>query len=136
MEMRRRWNNKTICMNDKIIPTEYEECLALVDYLNLKKIKHTHIASETYTTSWNQKRKNKASGVQKGFPDYVLFIDAYQSAVNYPILVLIEMKRQKLSHTSPEQLEWITALNKVKNVQAHICKGFHEARQVIDKYVI
>lgn len=47
------------------VPTEYEEQVALVQYLNLMGIKHTSIPNSTFTTSWGQKMKNKKMGLHK-----------------------------------------------------------------------
>jgi len=109
------------------IPTEHEECVALVQYMNMRNIKHNHINAEMWTTSWKQKHKAKAEGVTKGFPDYCCIINNK--------LLFIEMKRTKRSQTSPEQKEWIKELNKCNGVEAVICKGFDEAKEVVDKYL-
>lgn len=110
--------------------SEFDECIALVEYLDIlkrqKKIRnYTHIPNETYTTSWNQKRKNKQMGVASGFPDYVI-------AANNE-LILIEMKREKNSTTSIEQKLWIEDLNKINNVEARVCRGFKEAKAFLDE---
>lgn len=126
-------------------PTEHQECLLLVEYLKLKRLKFTHIPNETFTKSWSQKHKNKKEGVSKGFPDYAIIIPAQifkpadtrinDRVIRKSVLIFIEMKRTKLSTTSPEQKEWIEALNTVENVGAFICKGFDEAKQVIDSII-
>jgi len=116
---------------NKIIPTEHEECVALVQYMSMKNIKYHHINSETWTTSWKQKHKAKSEGVVKGFPDYAIII---KDKSNNNRLVFIEMKRTKGGRLSPEQKEWIKELNKCKGVKAYICKGFLEAKEVVDKY--
>jgi len=111
----------------QIIPTEHEECVALVQYLNIKNIKHTHINAEMWTTSWKQKHKAKVEGVTKGFPDYCMIINNN--------LVFIEMKRIKRSVTSKEQKEWNEELNKCNGVKAFVCKGFLEAKEVVDNFL-
>ena len=106
-----------------IIPTEHEECIALVQYLKIRGIKHTHINNEMFTNSWKQKNKAKAEGVSKGFPDYCIVIKNK--------LLFIEMKRVKGGVVSEEQKEWIEKLNGIgKEVEAIVCKGCGEA---IDK---
>lgn len=108
-----------------MIPTEHEECITLVNYLDLKGYKYTHIPNETFTKSWSQKRKNKEAGVKKGVPDYLIIL---------PVgLLFIEMKRKKGSTTSQEQHEWIEALNKLNGVEAVICKGADMAIEYIEK---
>ena len=109
------------------IPTEEQEQIALVGYLEVKGIKHTAIPNSTYTKSWNQKRKNKAMGLKAGLCDMLLIINNK--------LLFIEMKRTKRSQTSPEQKEWIKELNKCNGVEAVICKGFLQAKEVVDRYL-
>jgi len=52
-------------MLKKIIPTEAQECETLVDYLELKNLKFSHINNEMRTSSWGQKIKAKKQGVRK-----------------------------------------------------------------------
>jgi len=114
--------------------TEYDECVALHDWLTLKKIKHAHIPNETFTKSWSQKAKNKNVGVSSGFPDYCIVIGNQ--------LIFIEMKKapgkrggNNGSVTSVEQLEWLQALDQCNGVSAYVCRGFEEAKKVIDGYI-
>lgn len=107
-------------------PLEASECYTLVEYLNLKKIKFTHIPQETFTKSWGVKMKNKRMGVKKGVPDYIICLPK--------ILLFIEMKRVKGSSVSEEQLEWQKELSKYDNVKSFIAYGFDEAKKIIDKY--
>lgn len=116
-------------VRDLLNPTEYYECLDLVEYLdilkNQGKVKlFTHIPNETFTKSWNVKRKNKLMGVRKGFPDYVVITDKE--------IVFIEMKRKKGGVTSPEQKEWIEAFRSL-GLRAEVCKGFEEAKLFLDQ---
>lgn len=119
---------------------EYYECTALVEYLELIKnnneVLYSHTAQETYTSSWNQKRKNKALGVKSGVPDYIIVINKK--------LLFIEMKRPKKILKSgkestenlvkPEQAKWTHRINET-GVKAYICHGFDEAKEVIDQYI-
>ena len=107
-------------------PLEHEEQEAVVEYLELLKIKFTSIPNSTYTKSWKQKAFNKKQGLRAGLPDLLCLIKDK--------LVFIEMKRQKGSVVSDVQKSWIEELNKVDNVYAHVCKGFDEAKEIIDKY--
>lgn len=107
-----------------MIPTEEVEQRQLVQYCRLKQIPFFRVPSETYTTSWKQKVKNKELGVVKGVPD--LFVIANNK------LLAIEMKRIKGSVTSPEQKEWINRLIQA-GVQARVCKGFEEAKKFIEE---
>lgn len=111
---------------NKLNPTEYDECLALVHYLELRGFLFTHIPAETFTRSWGIKMKNKRMGVRSGFPDYVAIVKGR--------LFFIEMKRKKGSKVSPEQRQWIEELNKVPNVVAAICRGADEAIELIESH--
>lgn len=99
--------------------TEYEEMKTFVQYLELKGLLFSKIAQETYTPSWGQKVKNKMSGLRKGVPDMMIVLPSK--------LLFVEMKRVSGGITSPEQLEWLAALDKIPNVRARVCKGAEAA---------
>lgn len=112
-------------------PTEYVECLALVEYLEILKaqgkvLNFSHTANETYTKSWNQKRKNSLMGTRKGVPDYLVVTNRH--------VLFIEMKRQRGGVVSKEQQEWVDNINKVGG-KADISYGFDEAKEFIDKFI-
>ena len=114
---------------DQLQRTEFQECMDLVGYLVILSAKgfvvdYTHIPNETYTTSWNQKRKNTAMGVAKGFPDYLI--------LGKKKMLFIEMKREKGGVVSPEQRVWLDNLSRYKNVYAVVCRGFNEAKEIVD----
>jgi len=106
--------------------TEYDECVVLAEYLDLRGITYSHIPNETFTNSWGVKMKNKKQGVKKGVPDYIIILKN--------LLIFIEMKRNHGGKTSPEQKDWIKKLNKCDSVSAYVCNGFDEAKKVIEKY--
>ena len=111
----------------QIIPTEEQDQIALVEYLELQNIKFSSVPNSTYTKSFNQKRKNTANGLRKGLPDLLLIIKNR--------LVFIEMKRLKGGVIGKEQKEWNEELNKCTGVKAFICKGFEEAKEVVDNFL-
>ncbi len=111
----------------KIIPLEYEECLVLVEYLELKGYPFAHIHQEMYTTSWKQKMKAKQLGVKAGLPDYIICLPNK--------LVFLEMKRQKGGVVSQAQHEWLIEFNKYKDVIAIYTKGAGQAIEAIEKLV-
>ena len=122
-------------MPDKLyLPTEEEEQTTFVQWLGVKKLKFTAIPNSTYTLSWNQKRKNKATGVRKGLPDLLIIIPENTRSSNGG-LIFIEMKRRKGGVVSPEQKEWIAALNGVMNVEAWVCRGADEAIKTMEKHI-
>jgi 5'-3' exonuclease len=106
-----------------VTPTEEVEQRLVVEYCRLKNYDFWHTPNETYTKSWNQKRKNKEMGVVKGIPDLFIIINNK--------LIAIEMKRTKGSVTSKEQTAWIEKLN-LANIPAKVCKGAEEAIKFIN----
>lgn len=102
------------------IPTEEEEQVTFVNWLEVRGIKFTAIPNSTYTTSWAQKAKNKRTGLRAGLPDLLLVIPD-------KCLLFVEMKRQKKYTVSPHQKEWIEVLNTIPNVECRVCKGCQEA---------
>lgn len=108
--------------------TEDTDQKLLVSYLELlHDVKFTHIPNSTFTKSWGVKMRNKALGVRAGFPDLVIIIRNK--------FFCIEMKREKGGVLSPVQKEWINAL-KNANIPVHVCKGFDEAKKVVDSYYL
>ncbi len=126
------------------IATEYQEQVALVEYLEIKGLKFSKLAQETFTRSWQVKMKNKMSGVRPGVPDMMIVIPERNAkefmgikmspgaAVIPSRLLFIEMKRSKGGTVSEEQKKWLTELNKCLGVVAVVCKGFDEAKKVIE----
>lgn len=116
-------------MNKLPVPTEYQECLWLVEYLDIlvmqgKVRMYSHIPNSTFTKSWTVKVKNKLLGVSPGVPDYLILMK--------DSLLFIEMKRTKGGVVSPEQKAWIGAFNQM-GIPAHVAKGFGEAKEILDK---
>ena len=71
----------------------------------------------------------KLEGVSKGFPD--LFLPVPSSKYHG---LFIELKRQKGGIVSKEQKSWLEYLNSV-GYQSTVCKGFLEAKEVIECYL-
>lgn len=125
-----------------LIPTEDDECKALVFYLETlmdegKVIQYTHIPNETYTKFWSVKRRNRLLGVRSGFPDYVIVLAAQPRPdfpVEHPKVIYIEMKRTKGGTLSPEQKKWLEALRATGAV-AECCLGFEQARALLDQHI-
>lgn len=119
------------------VPLESYEQIALANYLRRNNYLFYKSPSETYTTSWNQKRKNKLEWVTKWFPDTCIVLKR-------GALLFVELKRCRNvlknwtiwaspSTVSQEQIEWVDQLNKIFNVQANICYGHKEAIEVIER---
>lgn len=114
-----------------MIPTETQDQIALVKYLELLKAQgkillFSHVPQETYTKSWGVKMMNKKKGVRKGVPDLIIITDT--------TVLFLELKRLKGGSISPEQKQWNTHLHN-KQTQAHIAKGFDQAKKIIDTYI-
>jgi hypothetical protein len=111
-------------MRGAYIPTEDQDSIALVRWMDLHRLRFSHVPQETYTKHWGVKMKNKQKGVRKGVPDYIIFPRPGR-------LLFIEMKRKgrdrNLSDIKPEQTEWIEALNGVPGVRALVCFGYDAA---------
>jgi hypothetical protein len=118
--------------------TEYQEQCALVEYLEILKaqgkiVLFTALPNNVWTRSWNQKMKQTKEGLRKGFPDLCIIL---KDRFGDNRMVFIEMKRKKGGQVSPEQKEWNEVLNKIIDTNAYICKGFEEAKKVIDKFIV
>lgn len=111
------------------VPTEDQDCMTLVQWMELKGLRFSHIPQETFTRNWGIKIKNKKKGVRKGVPDYII--------VHAQKILFIEMKRSALknqpSSVKQEQQEWIAELNTVPSVTAVVCFGFDEAIATITR---
>lgn len=102
--------------------------VAVIQYLKMAYPTAIYCASAGgMFTSMKQAIKMKATGYVKGFPD----LQICEPNEKYHGL-FIELKTSK-GVASKEQKEWINILNK-KGYFASICKGFDEAKEVIDGY--
>lgn len=111
-----------------MIPTEAQEGDTLVAYLRVRGIPFTHVPNESGHTPEMKRRavRMKRQGTSRGFPDYVVALPGVGVAY-------IELKRVKGSSTSPEQKEWIEALNACPGAEARICKGAEAAIAFIEE---
>ena len=110
------------------VPYEEIEQRSVVAYLEQMRLKFTAIPNSTYIKGWKQKVKNREQGLRPGLPDLLIIIKNK--------LVFIEMKRTKGGRVSPEQKEWIAALNLITgDVSAHVAAGYLEAKDIIDNYL-
>lgn len=115
-------------LTNQITLTEYQECLLLVEYLEIlrtqgKVYRYTHIPNETFTKSWGTKMKNKRMGVNPGFPDYII--------IGKNKVICIEMKRAvRIAKASSDQLLWITELT-ARGIPSYVCNGFKAAKRVL-----
>lgn len=122
------------------IPLEDDEIKYFHQWLELKKIPHSHIPNEVGGSSQAVKMraiKMKRLGTSKGFPDLIVLVpikgvtghvDTYQ-------MLAIEMKRKKGSTVSPEQKQWIKMLE-LAGIPSRICRGADEAIEFVKEYML
>lgn len=113
-------------------PLEAEEAQTLMEYMQARNLKFTHIRNETGRADENGKIRNMRAvldykaGVSPGFPDFAVVLPNVG-------LLLIELKRVQGSNTSDAQLSWIAALNTCPGVESHVCKGAAAAIDIIEE---
>lgn len=110
------------------VSTEYEEQVTFAEWLEANNFKFTAIPNSTYTPSYNQKRRNHASGLRPGLPDLLVVLPGKG-------LAFVEMKRTKRSKVQPVQQDWIDTLNEVPGVEAKVCYGAKEAIEFIKSII-
>ena len=123
----------------KRVPTEDDEMMAFHQWLQIKKIPHTHIPNEVGGSTRGMKAraiKMKKMGTSKGFPDLLVFVpimgidgepDAYQP-------LAIEMKRTSKSTTSQEQKKWLEVLE-MAGIPSSVCKGAEAAIKFVEDMI-
>ena len=117
---------KTTCRTN--IPSEEQEQIAVADYLRLRGVVFNHSPNEGKREP-QYIVKLKRLGMRVGFPD--IFI--YEARGKYHGLA-IELKRQKGGKISKPQLQCLCEL-KQRGYYATVCRGFQEAKIIIDKYL-
>lgn len=118
-------------MSNYLVPTEYEECVAFVDWLRLNNIPHSHCANESQSGSKSamiRGAKLKKIGQSRGVFDYDIYvpIKGITGAVDCYELIKIEMKRVKGGTVSAEQKQW-QKIYELAGIPCRICKGASEA---------
>lgn len=109
------------------VPSEYDEQRVVCRYLDFLGLKYVHIVNEGLRSVQTGARLKKI-GMQRGFPD----LQILKPSGKYHGL-FIEMKSLKGRPTS-EQKQWIVELNSL-GYYATVCRGFDEAKQVINDYL-
>lgn len=104
-------------------PSEALECQRLIDYLRVRGFRFSHIPNSTNSRA--QGIKNKRMGTSAGVPDYLILLPN--------VTLWLEMKRVKGGRVSKEQTEWVDALNTQPGQYARVCRGFEEARILIEE---
>lgn len=104
-------------------PKEDMEATMFADYLRARGIMFGHIKNENTINNFAYIAKMKRLGVNRGVPDYII--------VHKGKIIFIEMKRVKGSKVSPEQEQWIKALNDA-GCYARICYGHIDAESFVE----
>lgn len=117
-------------------PLERDEQARLVAWLEIHGLLFSATAQSTFTTSWNQKRLNYVTGLRKGVPDMLIVIPPNRAVDGLGRVIFCEMKRVKGGVISPEQRNWIAALNSVGGtVDAFVARGADEAIEEVAKLI-
>ncbi len=104
-------------------PSEMNEQISLATWLDVRKIQYCHVPNGGKRDLITGARL-KRSGVKKGVPDILVF----DRPPVYPgkVGTALELKRRSAGTVSPEQREWLQALDERGWIVA-ICKGWNEA---------
>lgn len=118
-------------------PLERQEQATFVQWLELQGLLFSATAQSTYTTSWNQKRLNHATGLRKGVPDMLVLIPKDKSKDGGGYCLFIEMKRLKGGTVSKEQRVWLDSINALETpyTVAYVAKGADEAIKIVSHYL-
>jgi len=117
-----------------MIPTEHDEQKALFQWAAANARVHPSLSLLYAIPNGGHRHKAvaaklKAEGVKRGVPDICLPVSNADFNGLY-----IELKRRKNSSASSEQRKWISSLQG-QGYQAVVCKGWDEARKVIQNYL-
>lgn len=124
-------------MTAAVVPSEYEEQAGVVDWLELQDLRFTAIPNSTWSPSHAAHRRNRVSGLRRGFPDMIVLIPPHRSRDGAGHLLVIEMKKGKGGVLSPEQREWIASLNGLgsDNIESVVAHGASEAIEYLSSYL-
>jgi Holliday junction resolvase len=108
--------------------SEHNEQVIFCKYLDFKGLLYFAVPNGIFlkdkTTAFKIMAKMKAEGFKNGVPDLVVFMPKF--------ILFIEMKT-KTGTASEEQKNWIEKINKYFYAKAVVCKGFEEAKKIIEK---
>jgi hypothetical protein len=120
--------------NTRPVPTESQEQQALFQWARLQEKAFPELSLLVHVPNGGLRNmpeavRFKSEGVRKGFPDLLLPVarGPYHS-------LAIELKRKKGGKLSPEQRDWINALNS-QGYLALTCKGWEDASKILMEYL-
>ncbi|NQY83391.1 MAG: VRR-NUC domain-containing protein [Alcanivorax sp.] len=123
---------------NSLLPSESQEQITVVRWFDLRhrdlKGRLIAVPNGAHLAGSEEQRaakmtRMKAEGLRPGFPDLFLPVPAHGFHG-----LAIEMKRQKGSSTSPEQIEWLEWLAGQGYMTA-LCKGAQAAMDTITGYL-
>lgn len=119
------------------LPTEDEEQIVVVQWLETVGLRFSHIPMSTFTKSFKVKARNRYLGVRPGVPDLLVVMPATRTKDGKGRVLFLEMKRRKGGRLSAEQQDWIDALNAlgINEVVALVCPGAEPAIAAVNQYL-
>lgn len=109
-------------LGNEPIPTEEQEHMTLVEWLELNKINFFHVPNEG-RHKVQYRVKQKRMGVKAGVPDLIL-VDPPPDKSH--VGTAIELKRQKGGRVTPDQAKWLDILRE-RGWAVAVCRGAGEA---------
>ena len=104
-------------------PTEHQEQVKLVGWMRKKGWTFCAVPNGGSRASAIEGARLRASGLQKGFPDLLVF---------WPVQAAIELKRQKGGRVSQEQQAWLDTLQGC-GWRVQVCRGADAAIEWLEE---
>ena len=119
--------------------SEFLEGKVLVAWLRRQGLLFSHLPLNTFTTSYAALARNKASGVVKGVPDYIIVVPTKPTSStptlkHLGVVLFVELKRVKGGTVSKEQKAWVEALT-AAGCPAKVCRGAAEAIKFVEGFL-
>ena len=114
--------------------TEHQHTVAFATWLRSHGYRFAKLPNETFTKSWNQKRKNTLEWVSAWFPDFLIVLKRWS-------LLFIELKKERWkrwgangsNYSDPNQLEWLSSLDSINNVKACFASWWEDAVRIVEE---
>lgn len=125
-------------MKMKVIPTEYDEHVALADWLRAHRVCFFHAPNGEGRTSKTIIRDGKLvryslagqrlqrMGVREGVPDFIILDPPMSQLYRGKVGTVIELKRAKGGKASEAQQAWLRDFG-ARDWLAYVCRGADEA---------
>lgn len=124
---------------NQLIPTEAQEAAVLVAYLRRMDLRFHHSPNETGSSPEARRRavRVKREGTSAGFPDYVILVPPERTMDGVGRTLYVELKRKRGGTVSPQQREWLSALNSLRSdgIDAVVAHGADEAIEYVGGYL-